>query len=398
MQIIYILLAAATGAIITYLWQNQRIVSLTTQLDLIRRQADEAASRRSSEFEAQLQAVKSQLREETDKILLQHRDELGRDNTRQMDGIISPLKETISQMHLTMERTRDTGNKNAAALEEQIRQMMKSAINIGSEADKLAAALRGESKTQGNWGEVVLSRLLEKQGFTEGVEYDVQYTIRDEDGQPIKNEQTGRRMIPDVILHYPDGKHLVIDSKVSLTAFMDYQDAEDEAQRKQAVNRHTISVRRHVDELSRKDYSSYIGGEQSIDYVIMFIPNESALQLALAGDQRLWNEAFEKNVFITSEQNLVAALRMIQLAWVQARQTQNQEKVFGLAGKLVDRVSDFYARFVKVGESLDKVKADYLNCEKKLITGQQSLIKPAKELVQLGAKEDPRKQLPEIED
>ena len=398
MQIIYILLAAATGAVITYLWQNQRIVSLTTQLDLIRRQADEAASRRSSEFEAQLQAVKSQLREETDKILLQHRDELGRDNTRQMDGIISPLKETISQMHLTMERTRDTGNKNAAALEEQIRQMMKSAINIGSEADKLAAALRGESKTQGNWGEVVLSRLLEKQGFTEGVEYDVQYTIRDEDGQPVKNEQTGRRMIPDVILHYPDGKHLVIDSKVSLTAFMDYQDAEDETQRKQAVNRHTISVRRHVDELSRKDYSSYIGGEQSIDYVIMFIPNESALQLALADDQRLWNEAFEKNVFITSEQNLVAALRMIQLAWVQARQTQNQEKVFGLAGKLVDRVSDFYTRFVKVGESLDKVKADYLNCEKKLITGQQSLIKPAKELVELGAKEDPRKQLPEIED
>ena len=130
----------------------------------------------------------------------------------------------------------------------------------------------------------------------------------------------------------------------------------------------------------------------------MFIPNESALQLALADDQRLWNEAFEKNVFITSEQNLVAALRMIQLAWVQARQTQNQEKVFGLAGKLVDRVSDFYTRFVKVGESLDKVKADYLNCEKKLITGQQSLIKPAKELVELGAKEDPRKQLPEIED
>lgn len=398
MQTIYILLAAATGAIITYLWQNQRIVRLTTQLDLIRRQAEEAAMRRTSEFEAQLQTVKAQLREETDKILLQHRDELGRDNTRQMDGIISPLKETISQMHLTMERTRDTGNKNAAALEEQIRQMMKSAVNIGSEADKLAAALRGESKTQGNWGEVVLSRLLEKQGFTEGVEYDVQYTIRDEDGQPVKNEQTGRRMIPDVILHYPDGKHLVIDSKVSLTAFMDYQDAEDEAQRKQAVNRHTISVRRHVDELSRKDYSSYIGGEQSIDYVIMFIPNESALQLALAGDQRLWNEAFEKNVFITSEQNLVAALRMIQLAWVQARQTQNQEKVFGLAGKLVDRVSDFYTRFVKVGESLDKVKADYLNCEKKLITGQQSLIKPAKELVELGAKEDPRKQLPEIED
>ena len=369
------------------------------ELELLHQQMEQERAERSRDLQKQLELVKEQLSTTTQEMLRQRTADLHQANAQQMGAIIDPLKETIREMKSSMDSSRDQNNKNTAALGEQIKQMLASAQNIGQKADHLADALRNESKVQGNWGETILSELLQNQGLKEGVHYDVQTALRDDRGDLLLHEETGSKMIPDVVLHYPDNKDVVIDSKVSLTAFLDYMEADSEDHRKEALGRHLASMHQHVKELSRKNYSSYIkNGHQSLDYVIMFVPNESALQLALLNDTHLWRDAFDKGVFITSEQNLIAALRMIQLAWTQELQHQNQERVYELANTLVDRVSDFTERFDKLGEGITSLQRQYEESRKKLNTGRQSLLGPARQLVELGAKENPKRPLPPPEE
>ena len=369
------------------------------ELELLHQQMEQERAERSRDLQKQLELVKEQLSSTTQEMLRQRTADLHQANAQQMGAIIDPLKETIREMKSSMDSSRDQNNKNTAALGEQIKQMLASAQNIGQKADHLADALRNESKVQGNWGETILSELLQNQGLKEGVHYDVQTALRDDRGDLLLHEETGSKMIPDVVLHYPDNKDVVIDSKVSLTAFLDYMEADSEDRRKEALGRHLASMHQHVKELSRKNYSSYIkNGHQSLDYVIMFVPNESALQLALLNDTHLWRDAFDKGVFITSEQNLIAALRMIQLAWTQELQHQNQERVYELANTLVDRVSDFTERFDKLGEGITSLQRQYEESRKKLNTGRQSLLAPARQLVDMGAKENPKRPLPPPEE
>lgn len=369
------------------------------ELELLHQQMEQERAERSRDLQKQLELVKEQLSSTTQEMLRQRTADLHQANAQQMGAIIDPLKETIREMKSSMDSSRDQNNKNTAALGEQIKQMLASAQNIGQKADHLADALRNESKVQGNWGETILSELLQNQGLKEGVHYDVQTALRDDRGDLLLHEETGSKMIPDVVLHYPDNKDVVIDSKVSLTAFLDYMEADNEDRRKEALGRHLSSMHQHVKELSRKNYSSYIkNGHQSLDYVIMFVPNESALQLALLNDTHLWRDAFDKGVFITSEQNLIAALRMIQLAWTQELQHQNQERVYELANTLVDRVSDFTDRFEKLGAGITSLQHQYEESKKKLNTGRQSLLAPARQLVEMGAKENAKRPLPPPEE
>ena len=258
------------------------------ELELLHQQMEQERAERSRDLQKQLELVKEQLSTTTQEMLRQRTADLHQANAQQMGAIIDPLKETIREMKSSMDSSRDQNNKNTAALGEQIKQMLASAQNIGQKADHLADALRNESKVQGNWGETILSELLQNQGLKEGVHYDVQTALRDDRGDLLLHEETGSKMIPDVVLHYPDNKDVVIDSKVSLTAFLDYMEADSEDHRKEALGRHLASMHQHVKELSRKNYSSYIkNGHQSLDYVIMFVPNESALQLALLNDTHL---------------------------------------------------------------------------------------------------------------
>ena len=369
------------------------------ELELLHQQMEQERVERSRDLQKQLELVKEQLSTTTQEMLRQRTADLHQANAQQMGAIIDPLKETIREMKSSMDSSRDQNNKNTAALGEQIKQMLASAQNMGQKADHLADALRNESKVQGNWGETILSELLQSQGLKEGVHYDVQTALRDDRGDLLLHEETGSKMIPDVVLHYPDNKDVVIDSKVSLTAFLDYMEADNDDRRKEALGRHLSSMHQHVKELSRKNYSSYIkNGHQSLDYVIMFVPNESALQLALLNDTHLWRDAFDKGVFITSEQNLIAALRMIQLAWTQELQHQNQERVYELANTLVDRVSDFTDRFEKLGAGITSLQHQYEESRKKLNTGRQSLLAPARQLVEMGAKENAKRPLPPPEE
>lgn len=359
------------------------------------REKAEESERRDRQLKEQLALVEQRMTNATQQLLKQRSQELDENNHKQMGSIIDPLKETMIQMRKALDDSNIKNAENTSSLKEQIRNMLESAQNIGQEADKLTRALRSNTKVQGDFGEMILSELLEKFGFKRGVEYDVQEVLRDENGQMLKNAETGSTMRTDVILHYPDGKDVIIDSKVSLTAFVDYMNADNDSDRERLLNDHIRSIRNQVKNLSAKDYSSYVKKPHvALDYVIMFVPIESALVLALSKEPMLWREAFEKNVFITGEQNLFAVLRMIQIAWTQKHQTENQEKVFSLASKFVSRVGEFADRFNDVGVKLAAAQNAYKIAQDKLKDGNQNLLKPAQDLIKLGARQNPKHPLP----
>lgn len=370
--------------------------TLRRELTICREQMAREDEARNRHFKEQLELVREQLQNASREMLRQRTQELDAQNVSQMSAIINPLKETISSMKAAMDQSRDTHNRNTASLEKAIEDVMKRMQEIGAEADRLATALRNESKVQGNWGEMILDELLESQGLKEGIHYEKQVTLRDRSGKAVLNEESGKRMIPDTILHYPDGKDAVIDSKVSLTAFVDYQNAETDEQRAEALQRHVKSVRQHVTELARKDYSAYIRSpRQALNYVIMFVPNEGALQLALSAAPNLWREAFSTGVFITGEQNLIAALRIIQIAWTQMQQAQNQEAIYDTARMLLDRVADFIGHFETVGQKLQDASSYYAKAADKLKDGRLSVVGAANKLIKLGAKTSAKKVIPE---
>jgi DNA recombination protein RmuC len=315
-----------------------------------------------------------------------------------MTGITQPLKEAITDMRKAITENQKESAGYSAKFSEQIRQMMEKTQLLGEKAESLTNVLRRDNKVSGNMGEIILGDLLTSQGLTEGIHYEVQARLRDELGKPLKHDETGREMQPDVILHYPQGQDAIIDSKVSLVAYEKYVNAESPEDKERYLQDHIKSVRSHVNELARKDYSKYIkNGRDAVDFVIMFVPFESSLQLALANDPTLWREAFEKKVFVTGEQNLLGILHMIHIAWVQNQQAENQEKVFGLAEQLLDRLGDFVNRYNELGEKLHKVQEAYDSTNNKLITGRQSVAQKARELVDLGAKENPNRRIPKPE-
>lgn len=342
--------------------------------------------------EQQMKMMEERMKNATTELLKMRAQEMQQVNDAQMTAIINPLKETIGEMRQAMDHTREQGTKNTASLEKAIENVLSRAAEIGSKADSLANALKNENKTQGNWGEMILSELLESQGLKRGVHYSVQATLRDENGNIVVNDESGKKMIPDVILHFPDNRDAIIDSKVSLSAFIDYQNAGDDDARREALARHIGSMRQHVRELVRKDYKSYIKPpKQTLGYVIMFVPNEAALQLALLNDTGLWREAYDKGVFITGEQNLMAVLRLIEMAWVQQEQTKNQEDILKQARLFLDRVGDFIKYFEDIASKLDAAQQAYRNAKEKLMTGRMNIMGPARKLADMSGQENPKK-------
>lgn len=357
--------------------------SKCSEYNLLQEQMSNEAKTQKEKFEKHLELVQAQLKNTTQELLNQKEQQLSDSNKEQMGTIINPLKETIAEMKKTMEASREAHTKEAISLETHIKTIMERSLEIGRSADNLAKALKNDNpKMQGNWGELVLKELLESQGLVEGKHFDTQVTLKDEEE---------KRMIPDVILHYPDGKDAIIDSKVSLTAFVDYQNATNEEEANNALQRHLTSVKGHIDELYKKNYSNYLKSKPFIDFVIMFIPNEMALQLALYSDNSLWRTAFNKGVFLTSEQNLVALLRMIELAWTQVEQNNNQKAIIDEAEKLVARIGDFLSKFDDIKDNLGKLSRTFDDAEKKLHTGQQSILGSANRLINLGIKQNAKK-------
>lgn len=368
---------------------------LQTQLE----QAGKRMEERRQEMDRQVEATKQELALRTQELLRQNADRLKQENAEHMTLLTTPLREAISEMRRALEDTTKHSAEDNASLRELLAQMMRSNREIGEQAELLANVLRRDSQAAGYMGEVILGDLLAAQGLVEGVHYESQPYLRDAKGRKARNEDTGAAMRPDFILHYPQGQDVVIDSKVSMAAYERYVNATDPEEKAKALKAHIQSVRKHVDELAGKDYSRYLDpGRQAVDFVLMFMPFESSLQLALANDPSLWHEAFERKVFITSEQNLTAILHMIHVAWVQNQQAQNQRLVFGLAEQLIDRLGDFIKRYTALGERLEQAKRAFDDCGKKLYAGNQSVVKKAHELIDMGAKENPDRRIPPAQD
>ena len=372
--------------------------SQASEIEMLRQQSAAEAQLRQEQFQEQLKVVREQFHNLATTVLAKTSDQLRTQNREAMELVTKPIGDSFAELQKAIiESDRETA-KTAASLTERLRQVGEQAERMDRTATRLTNALRGDSKQAGDWGELVLQELLDSQGFKRGFDYDVQDTITDTDGYVVRNEDTGRTMRPDVVLHYPGNQDVVIDAKVSIKAYYDYVNETVEAVRQQMLDRHVQSLRQHVKELSVKDYSRYVKQPRvAIDFVIMFVPNEAALQVALSRDPKLWTEAFEKKVFISSTQNLFAILRMIQIAWRQHSQTENQKKIVNLAEQLVSRIGLFAERAAKMGRDIDLLATDYADMQKS-VDGTRGILQKANEMKRLGIKEDVKHPLPKLND
>lgn len=400
--ILYIVIGVVLGMAIAYVLLQKRLMQLnlelrqkTTELHLLREQADKEAQLRAEKLTEQMNATKEQMTNLAQQLLERNAEKLKSENTDSIGQITQPLKEAIGEMRRELTQNRETSAANSATFQEQLRQMLESNERVGEKAANLAQALRGDNKAQGNWGEVILGNLLSCQGLREGIDYDLQTRLRDDLGQDLKNIDTGASMQPDAILHYPHEQDVIIDAKVSLKAYDDYVNAQSEEECTAALAAHVRSIRDQYQRLSKKDYSSYVQApRKSIDFVVMFVPNESALQLALTADSKLWYDAFDHKVLIAGELNLLAILRIIQIVWRQYQQAENQQRVFLIAEELLDRLGDFLKRYQKLGDILRNSLKAYEDAEKKVFSGRLSVVRKGNELKALGAKENPNRPIP----
>ena len=309
-----------------------------------------------------------------------------------MEQLTKPIKDDFGKLEQMIKESNEKRSAATASLAERLRQMTEQTEKMDATAQKLTRALRGDNKQAGDWGEQFLSNLLDSQGFTEGIDYDVQETFHS-----TSEEDQGTRLRPDVILHYPDNQDVIIDSKVSIKAYYDYVNESNEVLKKQYLDRLVQAVRSQVKDLAGKDYSKYSQGERrAIDFVIMYVPNESALQLVLQAEPKLWNEAFERKVFIASTQNLFAILRMIQVAWRQHNQTENQKKILGMAEQLLSRIGLFVERADIVETNINTLQKSYSELRRSL-DGRMGIVQKANEMKALGVKEDAKHRIPATE-
>ena len=331
----------------------------------------------------------------TEKMLKQRGEELSKTGNATMEQLVNPLKETIAKMEKTMNDTTLQQTAANTSLKEVLKQSIESNAATKSAADDLVRAFKHDSKLQGDWGECVLEELLESLGLQEGIHFETQATLRDAGGNVLHSEETGKTMRPDVIVHLDLKKDVIVDSKVSMTAFMDYVACDDVEQRKNLLKNHIDSLKKHVDELSKKKYTSYVKApRETVDFVIMFVPRSAALWTALSEEPALWRNAMEKCVYIADEQTLYAALRIVKLTWRQVQQAQNQQRVFELANELLSRVGMFVKQMNAVGDSLDKAQEAYKKGMAKFADKGQSVLTTCYKLKQLGAKQDDKNPLP----
>ncbi len=316
------------------------------------------------------------------KILEQNSSKFTEQNQKNIKQILSPLQEKIQLFEKKVEDTQKENITIHSALKEQLLHLQNQNIKITQEAENLTKALKGDSKMQGNWGELVLERVLEKSGLEKDREYLVQQSVQREDGS---------RVLPDVIINLPDGKKMIVDSKVSLTDYERYVNAEDDL-KPQHLKDHISSLRRHVDQLSSKKYEDLYAME-SPDFVLLFVPIEPAFAVAINQDNALYNKAFEQNIVIVTPSTLLATLRTIDSMWNNEKQQRNAIEIARQAGALYDKFEGFVTDLDKVGKKMDEAKTEYHGAMNKLTNGQGNIITRIEKLKKMGAKA--KKSIPE---
>ena len=407
--IIVALAAIAITAVITYLIMHARQVNACNALEneLIQAKAalenaEKLRELQQESFSSQLELVKSQLTAETEKLHAQREEALQKKAEETFKSLAGPLGQNLKAMQESFEAQKRSQTEGTAtlktAVEQAVKHLQDQTQSIGTKADNLAQALKGQNKMTGTWGEMILYNILVNEGMEEGRDFDREETLRDAQGSIVLNEDSGKRMRPDYILHYPDRTEVIIDAKTSMEALSDWYSAQDPALKEDAARRNLQAIRAQIKSLSTKRYQDYIReGYKTLDYVIMFIPNYGALQLAKTLVPGIFQEAYQQGVLLTTEETLMPFLRMIRVAWTNYEQARNQEKIIKAAQAMIDRVADFSKAHAAMGEKLKAAQEEYDKVSAKISDSGQSILVSAHQLLKLGVPKNPKKPLPEID-
>lgn len=395
--IIIVLLVATLVGLLVYLRSFKQSVSLLEQrAEEAEQQVRQAESAREQErvlrvkaetqLEAERQSVADKVRSQEDMekalreqfrnlagdVLQEQSRRFKENNTESMNMILKPLKDNIADFRLRMEGIFSHQTEQSGALKNELKRLMELNAQITTETTNLTNALKGNSKVQGDWGEVILQTILEKSNLIKGVHYDTQLNVKDEEGNNLR---------PDVVMYLPGDKQIIIDSKVSLTAYVNYVAAESDAAARAAMAAHVASVRQHVKELGSKQYQQYM---QSPDFVIMFVPNEPAFLDALKEDNTIWSDAYEKKVIVSSPTNLFALLKIVADLWQRDEQTKNQEKIIKCGTTLYEQLVAFEDELLNVGASIVKAQENYDKALKRLRSGNNNIVRVGERLRDMG--------------
>ena len=360
-------LAASRGEVVTLRTENARLA------EQLRQQAEERKNLR-TESEMVFREIATSIFDEKSRTMREN-------NRTQLGEILTPFKSDLESLKKTIHDCYTGEVSEVKSLRDSINDLKDLNTTIGREAKELSLALRGNSKVQGDWGEMLLKQLLEKSGLEEGVNYVLQAT-ENEDGTKIKSDEGGQ-LRPDAIFYLPEGKNLIIDAKVSLTAYTDYVNASAEEQ-SVALAAHLRSVKSHIDELARKEYPKYV--KNSADFVMMFVPNEGAYLAALNADRDLWESAYNRHIVIISPTHLISVLKLMYQLWMRDKQTKNALKIAEETGKLYDKFANFVGDLEEVGRQIDKASLTYEEAFKKLSTGKGNILSRVESIRELGVK------------
>ena len=348
--------------------------------------------RQEEAYKTQLDLLREQMKTTTETVLKARQEELGARNREQVGKIVDPLQKSLKDMQEALLMSKEQQKEAMTRLDETIKMNMKQSASLGETADRLTRALTGEVKVQGNFGELKLKQLLEDLELKEGEQFDTQETLRDKAGKGLRGDD-GRGMIPDFILHFPNNRHFVVDSKMSLTDYERYMNAEDGSPEKSAyLKAHIESVRAQVKRLAKKEYTKYLPeGYNRLNFAIMYVPIEGALNLALLNDTTLWHEAYDQGVMILGPQTMYMNLRVLEMMWTQVRQLNNQQAMIDAANLVIERVQDFGMRFADVEASMNDTIKKINRLKITTAEGGPSIITAAKSLIKAGARENKKK-------
>ena len=336
------------------------------------------------QFKAALDQMRHEFRNMANEALQKNTEQFNRHSQERLEAVLQPFDKDLRLFREKVENYYGEESRQRFSLQENIKSLVEANRRISDEAVNLTRAIAGtnNNKFQGDWGETILEQILENSGLIEGEQWEHQVTLRDEKGSAVLNEETNRSMKPDVIVHFPGKRDIIIDSKVSLKAYMEYLAAEDETVRAVLLKEHVASVRRHIDELAAKHYNKY--NKNSLDYVMLFIPNEPSYFVAMEADNALWNYAYKKGIVLISPSNLISTLFVVNSLWTRERQQRDVQRIVDTANAIYDKFVNFVDNFGKIETALEKAQEAYGEAFKQLKTGKGNISKRLGELKEMG--------------
>ncbi|HNZ52597.1 MAG TPA: DNA recombination protein RmuC [bacterium] len=383
-----IIIGTITGGIISFLWMKAKNASIVAESKAKLEAMAEKIETQKNEFESMKKQFSAEFENLATKIFDEKSQKFTRLNQENMTTILKPLGDNLENFKKKVEETYNNEARERFSLEKELKKLVELNLKISDDANNLTNALKGESKTQGNWGEMILENILEKSGLVKGREYFAQEFLKDADGNPLKNE-SGQKLQPDVIINYPDNRKIIVDSKTSLTAYVDCVNAGNDEERKMFAKKHLESVKKHIDELSAKRYEDFAS---TLDFVMAFIPNESAYILAMQSDPGLWNYAYDRRIILISPTNMIAALKLVADLWKREYQNKNALDIAERGAKLYDKFAGFVENMTDIGLNIQRAQKSYDTALNQLKDGPGNLIGQAEKLRELGVKT--KKRLP----